>query len=442
MQSSPRYAARPTDGAGPSSIFAPEHVPHPPRRQELENPFGVSPSRARARPFGQDQAEVMSAPRANQYHSSPYDQHVGRDSGRASSATAVNGDEPGTELQSANPAVASPYPTVGAQGAAISQSQLNDHYRFDGRNGSSSRTRPDEAEGKAGSSRTAGSSPAASSSLPASRRSSLPHLDLANYPSQQLLKVLASLLTQIATSNDQLRPENDQEERDRRRTARKSRRSPSADASASAKEAATATVETAAAQPLPSGGAVPKSITEQAITTAAQGALSAPSSTLCFHARNIPCISIEAYLLRILKYCPTTNDVFLSLLVYFDRMSKMAAGAAPGTSNDPQSPAGRAAGLPHASDELTDGAGATSEDATGQPPLERRPSATNETHEENAHVGMKGFVIDSYNVHRFVIAGVTVASKFFSDVFYTNSRYAKVSRRPSALVTAPQVCGT
>lgn len=38
----------------------------------------------------------------------------------------------------------------------------------------------------------------------------------------------------------------------------------------------------------------------------------------------------------------------------------------------------------------------------------------------------KTFVIDSYNVHRLVIAGVTVASKFFSDVFYTNSRYAKV----------------
>ena len=37
------------------------------------------------------------------------------------------------------------------------------------------------------------------------------------------------------------------------------------------------------------------------------------------------------------------------------------------------------------------------------------------------------FAIDSFNVHRLVIAGVTVASKFFSDVFYTNSRYAKVS---------------
>lgn len=42
----------------------------------------------------------------------------------------------------------------------------------------------------------------------------------------------------------------------------------------------------------------------------------------------------------------------------------------------------------------------------------------------------RAFVIDSYNIHRLVIAGVTVASKFFSDVFYTNSRYAKVGGLP------------
>lgn len=36
------------------------------------------------------------------------------------------------------------------------------------------------------------------------------------------------------------------------------------------------------------------------------------------------------------------------------------------------------------------------------------------------------FIVDSFNIHRLVIAGVTCASKFFSDVFYTNSRYAKV----------------
>lgn len=47
-----------------------------------------------------------------------------------------------------------------------------------------------------------------------------------------------------------------------------------------------------------------------------------------------------------------------------------------------------------------------------------------------AQVTGKPFVIDSYNIHRLVIAGVTVASKFFSDVFYTNSRYAKVGGLP------------
>lgn len=35
--------------------------------------------------------------------------------------------------------------------------------------------------------------------------------------------------------------------------------------------------------------------------------------------------------------------------------------------------------------------------------------------------------IDSFNIHRLIIAGVTVGSKFFSDVFFTNSRYAKVN---------------
>jgi hypothetical protein len=42
------------------------------------------------------------------------------------------------------------------------------------------------------------------------------------------------------------------------------------------------------------------------------------------------------------------------------------------------------------------------------------------------------FVVDSFNIHRLVIAGVTCASKFFSDIFYTNSRYAKVRRYAKA----------
>lgn len=133
------------------------------------------------------------------------------------------------------------------------------------------------------------------------------------------------------------------------------------------------------------------------LLTASAVALSSPNATLCFHARNIPAISIEAYLLRILKYCPTTNEVFLSLLVYFDRMARIGLEA-------------RRMGLPREGN----GNGRPREEGDGQGP-------------GTAPGGKDAiFQIDSYNIHRLVIAGVTVASKFFSDVFYTNSRYAKV----------------
>jgi hypothetical protein len=105
-----------------------------------------------------------------------------------------------------------------------------------------------------------------------------------------------------------------------------------------------------------------------------------------------------------LKYCPTTNEVFLSLLVYFDRMARIGLEAQRGGSVQ-GGQSSRAVGP---------GAGAGGSH-------QRRSS-----HEGD---GGRPFAIDSFNVHRLVIAGVTVASKFFSDVFYTNSRYAKVSER-------------
>ena len=52
--------------------------------------------------------------------------------------------------------------------------------------------------------------------------------------------------------------------------------------------------------------------------------------------------------------------------------------------------------------------------------------STRTSAEEDAYSLSHFFVVDSFNIHRLVIAGVTCASKFFSDVFYTNSRYAKV----------------
>ncbi|GAA5838099.1 hypothetical protein JCM11251_004706 [Rhodosporidiobolus azoricus] len=137
------------------------------------------------------------------------------------------------------------------------------------------------------------------------------------------------------------------------------------------------------------------------LLTASAIALSSPSATLCFHARNVPAISIEAYLQRILKYCPTTNEVFLALLVYFDRMARIGLEA-------------RRMGLPKERPGQGQGQGQGQGAAAGE-----------------GGAGKDGlFAIDSFNVHRLVIAGVTVASKFFSDVFYTNSRYAKVGGLP------------
>jgi hypothetical protein len=97
-------------------------------------------------------------------------------------------------------------------------------------------------------------------------------------------------------------------------------------------------------------------------------ALQPSSSYTCFHARSIPSISIHAYFTRILKYCPCANECLIALLVYFDRMT-----------------------LP-------------------QP-----------------HLHLKPLHIDSYNVHRLIITGLMISSKLYSDVFFTNTRYAKVS---------------
>ncbi|KAL3237669.1 Pcl7p [Nakaseomyces bracarensis] len=98
-------------------------------------------------------------------------------------------------------------------------------------------------------------------------------------------------------------------------------------------------------------------------------------SIMSFKGKHVPQITLYQYFQRIQKYCPTTNDVFLSLLVYFDRISKKCNAA---------------------------------DDST--------PSASQQ----------QLFVMDSYNIHRLVIAGVTVCTKFFSDFFYSNSRYARV----------------
>lgn len=142
------------------------------------------------------------------------------------------------------------------------------------------------------------------------------------------------------------------------------------------------------------------------------------SSVLAFHGKNVPTITILSYLTRIHKYCPTTYEVFLSLLVYFDRMAALVNNRSKrqrltsATSGSQQPPDRSSAMTPPSS------SGTTGEDPK---------SPANE--EEPDDYG-NYFVVDSFNVHRLVIAGVTCASKFFSDVFYTNSRYAKVCTMP------------
>ena len=205
-------------------------------------------------------------------------------------------------------------------------------------------------------------------------RPSTPQLDLATYPTQTLLRLLASLLQQIASANDLLRPDMD-EPLDEEYVNHEEGSIPSRSESRASSthppphpSPTTALFSDIPVHPPPSaesGEALP-------LFSASRVSLSHPSSLLSFHARHIPSISIESYLLRILKYCPTTNEVFLGLLVYFDRMSRLGT---------PLGVGGETAGA-------------------------------------KKGVG-RGFAIDSYNIHRLVIAGVTVASKFFSGMSIT-----------------------
>lgn len=45
-----------------------------------------------------------------------------------------------------------------------------------------------------------------------------------------------------------------------------------------------------------------------------------------FHSRAIPNISVLSYLTRIHKFAPFTNEALLSMLIYFDRMTKLDDG--------------------------------------------------------------------------------------------------------------------
>ena len=188
------------------------------------------------------------------------------------------------------------------------------------------------------------------------------------------------------------------------------------------------------------------------------------SSVLAFHGKNVPAITILSYLSRIHKYCPTTYEVFLSLLVYFDRMTERVndmvtkseeirrvhlerqqhAQPPHPTALDPGS-ADKDTVMRDRDDDEEDSSDATETDSEladstdgdeasdgAHPGTERKlvgsaaAAAAAVANSTNPNAQATYFVVDSFNIHRLIIAGVTCASKFFSDVFYTNSRYAKV----------------
>lgn len=163
-------------------------------------------------------------------------------------------------------------------------------------------------------------------------------------------------------------------------------------------------------------------------------------SVLAFHGKNVPAITILSYLSRIHKYCPTTYEVFLSLLVYFDRMTERVNDIVT-KSEEERREAERTSGAQDAQmhDDSSDDSDESDsdladddeimDDASSSRPSQQRSrkgASTGNGHSEIAAATY--FVVDSFNIHRLIISGVTCASKFFSDVFYTNSRYAKVSK--------------
>lgn len=179
------------------------------------------------------------------------------------------------------------------------------------------------------------------------------------------------------------------------------------------------------------------------------------SSVLSFHGKNVPTITISSYLTRIHRYCPTTYEVFLGLLVYFDRMTeRVGFGSSPNQRRPSRSTESRSVSEIRTKEGggggergEREGRSSTGSDQEGNSSLVTPPSSVSvEPHDRpsnpasprlrsepasttavRAYPTAQFFVVDSYNIHRLIIAGVTCASKFFSDVFYTNSRYAKVS---------------
>lgn len=212
------------------------------------------------------------------------------------------------------------------------------------------------------------------------------HLNIVDFPVDELITMLACLLTKIIEANDKLHPNHFDTTIAVRQKLKEHKKIKKMEKEQNANQRQEST-----------------SFTRDGINTTvshiAEGENSDDSSddeedelknkylanVLAFHGTNVPGITLHAYLTRVLKYCPVTNEVFLSLLVYFDRIAKRA--------NNFQN---------------------------------KKSTLGNENSADSEQI----FVMDSFNIHRLIISGITVSSKFFSDIFYKNLRYAKVGGLP------------
>ncbi|KAF9356625.1 hypothetical protein BGX26_004974 [Mortierella sp. AD094] len=175
--------------------------------------------------------------------------------------------------------------------------------------------------------------------------------------------------------------------------------------------------------------------------------LACPKITL-FHSRAIPNISIEAYLSRILQYAPFQNEVLLIILLYFDRIGGgckptqvltntipksllRQASLTPEEINQLTAPKSEGNGDDRRLDEKADYARLVQDNEFDTDFMDEENPIADEiyTSSSESPVGSK-LIINSFNIHRLLITSILVASKFSSDVFYPNVRYARVGGLP------------
>ncbi|KAJ1509308.1 hypothetical protein HMI55_000024 [Coelomomyces lativittatus] len=190
-------------------------------------------------------------------------------------------------------------------------------------------------------------------------------MDLETFPVKDTVRMVASLLQQITLANDHRAYTPASPVSPTSSPPLYSFSSSSSTPSTTATTTATASSSSSSSSSSKSISLNPPSSTTHASTTVAPPSLLPNHHPMYsrFYAQTVPSISILSYLNRILKYAPCSNCVFLSILVYLDRMT---------------------------------------------------------THSKYP------FILCSPNIHRCIIVCVMVATKFASDVFYTNAHYAKV----------------